>query len=68
MNQEALANSGNYYNLHEEIMEEGYLIPLLFRSYAIYATRGVLTTLAPARDHIFFYSTGRTLADADIAE
>lgn len=68
MNQEALANSGNYYNLHEEIMEEGHLIPLLFRSYAIYATRGVLTALTPARDHIFLYSTGRTLADAHIAE
>ena len=68
MNQEALANSGNRYNLHEQIMEEGNLIPLLFRSYAIYATRGVLTDLTPARDHIFYYSTGRSLADALITE
>ena len=68
LNREALANSGNYYNLHEQIMEEGYLIPLLFRSYAIYATRGVLTELNPARDHIFYYSTGRTLSDALIKE
>ena len=64
MNQEALANSGNRYNLHEQIMEDGNLIPILFRSYAIYATRGVVTELTPARDQIFFYSTGRTLADA----
>jgi peptide/nickel transport system substrate-binding protein len=68
MNQEALANSGNRYNLHEQIMEEGNLIPVLFRSYAIYATRGVVTDLTPARDHIFYYSTGRTLADALITE
>ena len=68
MNQEALANSGNRYNLHEQIMEEGNLIPVLFRSYAIYATRGVVTDLTPARDHIFYYSTGRTLADALITD
>ena len=68
MNQEALANSGNLYNLHEQIMEEGNLIPLLFRSYAVYATRGVVTELTPARDHLFYYSTGRSLADALITE
>ena len=64
LNQKALANSGNFYNLHEQIMSNGNLIPLLTRSYAIYATRGVVTELTPARDHVFYYSTGRKLSDA----
>ena len=68
LNQKALANKGNFYNLHEQIMKNGNLIPILFRSYAIYATRGTVTALTPARDHIFHYSTGRSLADALITE
>ena len=64
---EALANSGNYYNLHQTVMESGKLCPILFQSYSIYATRGLLSDLAPARDQIFFYTTGNTLADALIA-
>jgi len=68
MNQEALANSGNYYNLHEQIMENGNLIPLVFRGYAVYATRGVVTELTPARDNLFYYDTGRTLEDAFTTE
>ena len=60
---EALANSGNYYNLHEMVMEDAQLIPILFRSYAVYATRGLVTDLSPARDNLFFYTLGRTLAD-----
>jgi peptide/nickel transport system substrate-binding protein len=61
---EALANRGNYYNLHEQVMKGGWICPLLFRSYAVYATRGLLTELTPARDNVFFYTTGRTLSDA----
>ena len=53
---EALANRGNYYNLHQKIMNEGRLIPILFRSYAIYDTRGLMTGLTPARDNVFFYT------------
>lgn len=63
---ESLANRGNYYNLHEQVMEGAWLCPLLFRSYAVYATRGLLTELNPARDNVFFYTTGRTLADAQL--
>lgn len=63
---EALANEGNYYNLHKEVMDRGLLCPILFRSYAIYATRGLVTQLNPARDNMFYYSIGRTLADAKI--
>jgi peptide/nickel transport system substrate-binding protein len=68
LNQKALANIGNFYNLHEQIMANGNLIPILTHSYAIYATRGVVTELTPARDHIFYYSTGRRLSDALITD
>jgi len=61
---EALANSGNYYNLHEMVMEDAQICPILFRSYAIYATRGLVTELTPARDNVFYYTLGTTQADA----
>ena len=61
---DAMANSGNYYNLHKQIMEEGWLCPILFRSYAIYCKRGAFTGLDPARDNLFRYSLGKTMAEA----
>ena len=64
----ALANLGNYYTLHQKIMEEGMLCPILFRSYGIYAQRGLLTDLNPARDAVFYYSIGKTMQDALITE
>lgn len=60
---ESLANSGNYYNLHQKVMEDGRLVPILFQSYAVYATRGLLTGLTPARDDVFYYSGQDTLED-----
>jgi len=65
---EALANGGVYYNLHQTVMESGKLCPILFQSYSIYATRGLLPELAPARDCVFFYTTGKTMSDALITE
>lgn len=65
---EALANSGNYYTLYQRILEDGALCPILFRSYAIYADRGLFTTLDPARDNVFYYSLGKTLEDAQTEE
>ena len=62
--QEALANKGNYYNLHQKVMDDGRLTPLLFHTYSIHATRGLLTGLDPARDNVFHYTLGRTLKDA----
>ena len=59
--QEALANHGNYYTLHRTVMENGLLCPILFRSYAVYATRGAITKLTPARDSVFYYSLGKTM-------
>ena len=61
---DALENSGNFYNLHKAVAEAGSIVPILFGNYAIYATRGLVTNLAPSRDCVFFYSLGRTEKDA----
>jgi len=61
---EALANYGNYYSLHQSVLSDGRLCPILFRSYAVYATRGLLTGLTPARDSVFYYYLGRTMEQA----
>ena len=63
---EALANHGNYYTLHQAIMDDGRLCPILFSSYAVYATRGLVTALTPSRDNVFFYTLGKTMSDARI--
>lgn len=63
MNLEALANSGNYYNLYDLFTTDAHIVPILFRSYAVYATRGMLTDFTPARDNLFFYTLGKTLND-----
>lgn len=61
---QALENHGNYYTLHKTVMDNGLICPVLFRSYAIYATRGLLTELTPTRDNVFYYSLGRSLENA----
>lgn len=58
---DALANSGNYSNLHQQVMDDGRICPILFHSYAIYATRGMVTDMDPSRDTVFFYSLGKTM-------
>jgi hypothetical protein len=61
---QALENHGNYFTLHKLVMDQGLMCPVLFRSYSIYATRGLITNLTPARDNLFYYSLGKTLEDA----
>lgn len=61
---ESLANHGNFYTLHQNVMDDGRLCPILFGSYAIYAERGLLTGLTPCRDHVFYYSLGKTMEKA----
>lgn len=39
----ALVNSGNTYSLYKRVCERGYLTPILFKSYALYTTRGAVT-------------------------
>lgn len=63
MCREALANKGNYVNLHKMIADDGRLCPVLFQTYSIHATRGLLTGLTPARDNIFYYTLGKTMKD-----
>ncbi len=66
--QEALANEGNYFTLHQRVMQSGMLIPVLFRSYAIYGQRGLFSDLNPARDNIFWYTLGKSMEDCRITE
>ena len=60
---EALANQGNFYNLHQLVMEDAQLCPILVRSYAVYATRGLVSNLSPSRDNLFCYDLGLTHSD-----
>ncbi len=62
----ALANRGNYYDLHEKVAEDGRIIPILFYGYAIYGTRGLLSDLRPSRDTVFFYSLNKTMEGIQI--
>ena len=59
----ALENSGNYSDLHRAILNDGRLTPVVFRNYAVYANRGVVEDLAPARDNLFYYDLGKSLQD-----
>ena len=63
MCEEALENSGNYYNLHQMVLRNGQLIPVLFRTYAVYADRGLAADMEPSRDNVFYYSMGRSITD-----
>lgn len=60
----ALENSGNYYDFFEAVMTDGRLCPLLFRTYAVYTTRGSVQGLLPAMDNVFHGSNTRQNADA----
>lgn len=60
----ALENSGNYYDLFEAVMADGQLCPLLFRTYAVFASRGTVTGLLPGLDSVFHGSNTRQLSDA----
>ncbi len=64
----ALANRGNYYNLHKKVMDDGRLCPVLFQTYSVHATRGLLTGLTPSRDNVCYYSSGKTLQEIRMEE
>ncbi len=65
---DALENSGNYYNLHQAIMEKGQLVPILFRSHAVYGKRGLVDEMHPGRDNIFYYSLGKSIEEVRTLE
>ena len=63
---EALANSGAYSDLYNQLLREAPICPVVFKSYAIYVTRGMIDTNHPGLDHVFHnQENARTLADAD---
>ena len=62
----ALEISGNYYELHQAVMDSGQLCPLLFRTYAVFATRGMVSDLLPGLDAVFHTANSRQLADARV--
>jgi hypothetical protein len=64
---DALENSGNCYDLCRGVMENAYFCPLLFKSCAVMANRGVIGTLQPAVDCVFHLPGGRSLADASVS-
>lgn len=68
MSLDALADSGNYQSLHKMVMDDGRLCPILVRSDAVYGRRGHFPGLSPARDTIFYYTLGKTMAEAKITE
>lgn len=59
----ALANSDNYALLYKTVMDNAMLCPVAFLCDAVYAEADLLHGLSPARDDIFFYTTGKTLRD-----
>ena len=67
MCKEALANSGNYYNLNKLVADDAKIIPVLFGYYEVYAERGQLLDLAPSRDNVFFYTLGKTMESSRLA-
>lgn len=64
----ALENNGNYYNLFESVVDSGAICPVLFKAYAVYATRGIITNMIPAVDNVFHTSHGRPITDAILVE
>jgi ABC-type transport system substrate-binding protein len=63
----SLENSGGCYELFRTVMDNAYICPLLFKSYAVMANRGIIDTLQPAVDNVFHLPGGRSLADAGVS-
>ncbi len=62
---EALKNSGSYVEMCAQFMELARVCPVVFKSNAVYVTRGKITQMEPALDCVFHAQQLRTLADAD---
>ena len=63
---DALADSGNYYNLLKDVAEDARIIPILFGYYTVYAERGLFENLSPSRDNVFFYTLDKTMESIKI--
>ena len=49
-----MENSGNFYDLHRLIMDEGLLCPILFKTRAVMTDRGSVSGLTPAPVNVFY--------------
>lgn len=65
---DALANRGNYYNLHKELADDGRLVPILFETCAVYGERGAVSTLSPSRGNVFCYDLDLDAADVRLEQ
>ena len=45
-------------------LRNSQLVPILFRSHAVYADRGLGSGMEPSRDNVFYYSMGRSIEEA----
>ena len=54
-NTKMLENAGNAYDLHKQIMDDGLLCPVLFKSGAIYTVRGTVPDGLTAAPYNLFY-------------
>ncbi len=62
----AMENTGKYVDLSAQIMEQAPICAVVFKSYAIYVTRGKLEDITPSVDNAFHNAAAaRSLADAD---
>lgn len=62
----AMENTGRYVELSARIMEQAPICAVVFKSYAIYVTRGKLVNITPSVDNAFHNAAAaRSLADAD---
>lgn len=62
----ALENSGSYVELCSQLMKKAPICPVVFKSYAINVSRGIITNMYPAVDFVFHnYDYARDLSDAD---
>lgn len=62
---DALKNSGSYFELCGQLVKKAPICPVLFKSYAVYVTRGMLSSITPGVDYVFHNAaTARTLSDA----
>ncbi len=63
MTLKSLENSGEYSGLYKLLADDGRIIPMMFGHYNVYAQRGLIPDLNPARDNVFYYSMGKSMSD-----
>jgi len=62
MNQ-ALENSGNYYEIYKTILQRGLLCPIMFKTNVLYTSRGTLQNTSPGVSNLLQNRATAALAD-----